>query len=105
MGASFKRNRNWPDEVKRSPEMRAVIRSRAKKVAEEAERIGRQVAPSYRTTVDEEDHVTRVSANTGGINAAGWIEVGTGAPSPTPAYAPLRKGAEAAGLKTASGNR
>ncbi len=30
---------------------------------------------------------------------ANWIEFGTGAPSPTPAFAPLRRGCEAAGLK------
>ena len=32
-------------------------------------------------------------------NKAGWIEFGTGGQAPTPAYAPLRRAAEASGLK------
>ena len=32
-----------------------------------------------------------------------WLEFGTGAPGPTPAFAPLRRGAEAAGFRVTGG--
>jgi hypothetical protein len=36
---------------------------------------------------------------------ANWIEFGTGEPGPTPAFAPLRRGAEAVGLVVLGGGR
>lgn len=105
MASSFKRNPNWKAEVRRSPEVRKLRRDAAEKVAREAERIGRQVAVSYACTVDDQADKTRVEADTGGINAASWIEFGTGGQAPTPAYAPLRKGADHAGLKTTGGKK
>ena len=61
--------------------------------------------------VDEGDYRDGIEAEvgeddgtvTGRANATDWksgfIEFGTGAPAPTQAYAPLRRGAEKAGLK------
>jgi hypothetical protein len=49
--------------------------------------------------IDDRGGFGRVNANDYRSN---WIEFGTGAPGPTPAYAPLRTGAEAAGLKIGS---
>lgn len=105
MASRFTRNPNWVAEVRRSPEVRRVRREAAAEVAQEAERIGQQVAPSYACHIEDGPDKTAVEANTEGINAAAWIELGTGAPTPTPAYAPLRKGAEHAGLKTTGGKK
>lgn len=81
-------------------EMRALLRALAAKVGGEAERIGRQVSKSYTTDIEDSDDGVRVVASTGQINAASWIEFGN---QNLPAYAPLRKGAESAGLKTRAG--
>lgn len=96
----FRRNPHWHEEVRRSPEVRRVRHDAARDVAREAERIGKQVADSYRCEVDDDATRTRVAASADEINPASWIEFGTGVPTPTPAYAPLRKGADRAGLKT-----
>lgn len=103
MAVEFRLNPGLADAVRRSPEVRALVRQMGERVGEEAQRLGQEVAPSYETRVEDEGDGVRVVARTGGINAAGWIELGTGAPTPTPAYAPLRRGAEAAGLRTEGG--
>lgn len=105
MSATFKRNPRWDDEVRRSPEVRVLRHRAATEVAREAERIGKSVSKSYRTEVDEQGDQTRVNANTEGINSASWIEIGTGGQAPTPAYAPLRKAVDLAGLKLTGGKR
>ena len=91
--------------LSRTPAMKAMLRDRGERVANEAERIGRGVAGSYRATVEDSLEGVQVEASTAGINAASWIEFGTGAPTPTQAYAPLRRGSEAAGLKTTGARR
>lgn len=102
MASSFKRNPRWAQQVRSSREMKAVRHDVAKDIASEAERLGKRVAHSYKTTIDEEGDRTRVDADTGGINAASWIEFGN---QNMPAHAPLRKGAEAAGAKLKGGKR
>ncbi len=95
--ARFVPNPGFPPRLKRSPEMRSMLRSRAARAAREATRIGKSFADSYEATVEDDDEGVRIEGNTGGINAASWWEFGT---QNNPAVAPLRKGAEAAGLKT-----
>lgn len=98
--ATIKFRQGWERDVERSAEMRAALRGAGRDVADEAEQIGGDAAPTYSAEVVVDGESVRVEANTEGINAAAWIEFGTGHPAPTPAYAPLRRGAEAAGLKT-----
>lgn len=95
--ARFVPNPGFEARAKRDPRMRAMLRSQGERVANEAERIGRQVAKSYQATVEDTATGVRVEATTDDINAASWIEFGN---QNMPAYAPLRKGAEHAGLKT-----
>lgn len=90
-------------------QMRRMLREHAAAVADEANRLGKQVANSYEAKVQwefvrSEGQATgvRVVASTDDINAASWIEFGN---QNLPAYAPLRKGAESAGLKTRAGRR
>lgn len=95
-GVEVRLNPGFETEVRRSQEVRAACVEAGDRVATEAERIGRRVASTYHAEAVETKDGARVQADTGGIGAAGWIEFGT----PTlPASAPLRRGAEAAGLK------
>lgn len=95
----------WEADVARSPEMAAALRQVGERVAQEAERLGQDVAPSYEAdVVDAAGEVRVVGKTTDGINAGGWIEYGTGGPAPTPAHAPLRRAAEVVGL-TSEGTR
>lgn len=96
--AEFRYNQSFERDAARSPALKALLRQKGQEVGREADRIGQTVARSYRTEVEDTPEGVRVSASTGGINAASWIEWGTGPPAPTPTYAPLRRGAEAAGL-------
>lgn len=89
-------------QAKRDPQMRAMLRNRAGKAANEAERIGKTFAASYKATVEDTAEGVRIEANTDGINAASWAEFGS---QNNPAYAPLRRGTEAAGLKTSGGRK
>lgn len=88
--------------AKRSAEMRGMLRSRAGRAAREVERIGQTFASSYTATVEDTADGVRIEGNTDGINAASWWEFGS---SNNPAVAPLRRGTEAAGLKTRGGKR
>lgn len=88
--------------AERTPEMRALLRQSAGRAANEAERIGRQVAKSYTAEVEDVEGGVRIVATTDDINAASWIEFGN---QNLPAHAPLRKGAEATGLKTRGARR
>lgn len=95
--------------LKRSLEMVLAMRTFAEKAAEGA----RAVAP----VGDSEPHyVDQIEAVAGGdakygalgrVNAnkwtSGFIEFGTGPVAPTPAFAPLRRGAESAGLHLVGG--
>lgn len=96
----FVPNPRFEAQAKRSPEMRAMLRKRAGRAANEVERIGKTFANSYRATVEDTADGVRIEGNTDGINAASWWEFGT---SNNPAVAPLRRGAEAAGMKTRGG--
>jgi hypothetical protein len=92
-------DRDLEREIARMPEVREACAVKAREVAVEAERLGREVADSYKVVVSRSRGIVRVKASSGGINAAGWIEFGTGPPGPTAVHAPLRRGAEARGLK------
>lgn len=96
MAAEVRLNPNLEATVLRSPEVKRACLDAAEQVAGEASRIGRGAAGSYDAEAVETREGARVQADTRGIGAAGWIEFGT---DTLPAYAPLRRGAEAAGLK------
>ena len=98
----FVPNPGFESRAKRSAEMRAMLRKRAGRAANEVERLGRQVSSSYTANVDDTVEGVRIEANTDGINAASWIEFGS---QNNPATAPLRRGTEAVGLKTRGGKR
>lgn len=93
--ASFRLNRSLERDVARSAEVRALLHRKAQAIASEATRTGQAVASSYQAEVAETAEGVQVQANTGGINAAGWIEFGT---SKLSVQAPLRKAAESVGL-------
>lgn len=100
--ARFVPNPGFEAKAKRDPQMRSMLRTRAGKAAREVERIGKQVANSYEAKVEDTAEGVRIEASTAGINAASWIEFGS---SNNPAVAPLRRGTEAAGLKTRGSRR
>lgn len=102
MTARFVPSPGFEERAAKAPEMRTVLRGLAARAAADAERIGRQVAQSYGAKVEDSDDGVMIVASTDDINAASWIEFGN---QNLPAYAPLRKGAESAGLKTRSGRR
>ena len=100
--ARFVPSPGFENRAERTPEMRAFLRQRAGRAANEAERIGRQVAKSYTAEVDDAGEGVRIVATTDDINAASWIEFGN---QNLPAHAPLRKGTEATDMKTTGGRR
>ena len=79
-------------------EARAACEAKAEEVVE----VAREIAP-----IEEGDYRDglRVTSIDEGVWASAfdykshWIEIGTGEPVPTPAYAPLRNGCDAAGLE------
>lgn len=103
MSVRFKPNPNFLRDLQRSREGRAALKEIAGGLADTAQGLGRAVADSYTTEVEEVDDKVVVTANTDSgpnvTDAAGWIEFGTGPPGPTPAHAPLRRAADAEGLK------
>lgn len=103
--ARFRPNPSLERDLQRSPGVQRVLTTKATDVATEAERNGQQVARSYKATVSDEGEAKRVTARTGGINAAAWIEFGTGGPTPTPAHAPLRRAAETKGVTLRANRR
>lgn len=100
--ARFVPNPSFERQAKRDPDMRAMLRRRAGKAANEAERIGKGFADSYKATVEDTAEGVRIEANTDGINAASWAEFGS---QNNPAYAPLRRGTEAVGMRSAGGRK
>lgn len=101
MANRFVQNPGLESQVKRSAELKAALALRARDAASTAEGIGQSVASSYRVDVKPSDDGVRIEANSGGINAAGWIEFGT---SHLAARAPLRRGVESAGLRLGGGS-
>lgn len=93
----FVPNPGFEARLRQSPEVRAVLHRHARGVARQAERLGQSVSRSYKTSVEDTPQGVRVAANTDPLNAASWIEFGS---SNNVATAPLRRGAEASGLKT-----
>jgi hypothetical protein len=89
-------NRSFEKEVAQLGSVVAAVTARAEAAASAAENIGQGVASSYSVDVSASASGARLDANTGGINAAKWIEFGN---SNLPAAAPLRKGIESAGLR------
>jgi hypothetical protein len=86
------------------------VRRHLEAAANEAAQQAKAIAPT--DTFDYRDSINVVSGVEGAtalarINADDWksvfIEFGTGPVAPTPAYAPLRRGAEAAGLDLREG--
>jgi hypothetical protein len=103
MGVRFELNRSAEEQIKRSAELKAFLYVKARDAAGTAEGIGQGVAGSYRVDVaDGDDGAVELRANSGGINAAGWIDFGA---THLPARAPLRRGVESAGLRLTGGGR
>jgi hypothetical protein len=103
MGVRFNPNAGVEREVERSVEVKTALHVKAHAAAQTAEGIGQAVAPSYHVDVaDGADGAVELRANSGGINAAGWIEFGA---THLPARAPLRRGVESAGLRLTGGGR
>jgi hypothetical protein len=103
MAVRFTANQGAEAEIKRSVEVKAALAARARDAASTAAGLGQAVAPSYHVDVaDGDDGGLQLQANSGGINAAGWIEFGA---THLPASAPLRRGVESAGLRLTGGGR
>jgi hypothetical protein len=96
MNVHFKQNPHLERELLASAELATVVEEAATAAGGEAERLGQGVASTYRVDIVVKGAKARLEANARDINAASWIEFGT--PN-LPATAPLRNGAEAAGLK------
>lgn len=96
----FVPNPDFADEYESSDDAVEMLRPLAAKGAE----VARQVAPArlrhYRGSIDSVAGIADDGKAVGRIFAtdfkAVWIEMGTGAPFPTPAFAPLRTGADKA---------
>lgn len=84
-------------EFHRSSGGQKALLEAAEAIAENARGLAPVRTGDYRDsiTVEQDRKGTRVVA---ADFKAGWIEFGTGGDTPTPAHAPLRKGAEQAGL-------
>lgn len=95
----FVPNPAFPAELVSLPATHAALQEAAKTVAAKAQDLGSEIDPDYQTDVETTAGGARVNASGGGINPASWIEFGTGAPAPTPAYAPLRRAIQSAGFK------
>lgn len=91
----FVPNPRFEAELKRSTEMRAVVRHGAEAAAKEAKRLAPVDTGEYRASIKvvEAGDDARVVA---GAGHAGYVEFGT---RDTPVFAPLRRGTEAAGLR------
>lgn len=96
---AFKLNPRFLAELEQQAGVRAAMTAAAVGVANRAEAIGQRVDDDYEVTVEQTARGVRVRAHGGPLNPAAWMEFGTGHPGPTPAYAPLRRGAQAMGLR------
>lgn len=107
-GISFKPNYAGIALLSASPAMVREMLNRAELVADHSRAAWHSSGPhpyetgAYVGSIKAEAGVENGIA-TGRVNAhdwkAHWIEYGTGGISPTPAFAPLQRGADAAGLK------
>lgn len=91
----FVPNPRFESEAKRSAEMKAAMKRGAQAAADEARRMAPVDTGEYRASIRvvETADGARVVADD---DKATYIEFGT---SDTPAFAPLRRGTEAAGLR------
>ncbi len=84
-------------EVAVTPEMAAALLG----IAEVAVEVAKSVAPvatgAYRDSIHAEGEIGKATIIADDEKAK-WIEFGTGEPGPTPAFAPLRRGADVIGL-------
>lgn len=96
-------NRGAIQALANAPEMAQMLLSKAEPV----ERTAKQIAPVGDSTPHYRDMIETIIRKRGKALAARvlakkytsvWIEFGTGQPGPTPAFAPLRRAAESAGL-------
>lgn len=98
MATRFRYNPAATAELARTLEMVETLRARAEDAAEESRAIAPVDTGEYRDSITAEAGIEGGFAR-GRVNAgkftAGWLEFGT---SDTPTFAPLRRGAEAAGL-------
>lgn len=96
---AFKLNPRFMEGLTKEAKFQAGLLAVAEGVAKLAERNGTAVDPDYSAEAEIGKRGVQVRSHGGGINPAAWIEFGTGAPGPTPAHAPLRRGAQAMGLR------
>lgn len=103
MSVRFVYNKASEPLLARTVQMQAAMAERAELVAEAARSLGPRgdSEPHYVDMIEvavgagPRGAIARVNANK---FTSHWIEFGTGAPGPTPAFAPLRRGAESVGL-------
>lgn len=94
--ARFVPNPRFESQARQSREMREAIRRATEPALREAQRLAPVDSGEYRDSlqiVEDADGVRLMSDD----DKASFIEFGT---EDTPAFAPLRKGTEAAGLRT-----
>lgn len=93
--ARFVRNPGFERQLARSDEMRAALRRAAEDAAAEARAVAPVDTGEYRSSIRVEESAEGVRV-VSDDDKASHIEFGT---QDTPAFAPLRRGAEGAGLK------
>lgn len=94
--------------IARSPRMLVMLKGRASAGAAVAKQIAPRQTGAYADGIVAEAGIDDGMAK-GRINAkdfkSNWIEFGTGAPGPTPAYAVLRRACDAVGLSLVGGDK
>lgn len=87
----FRRNTRFERDVRRSPRFQAVRRAAARAIKQNAEAIAPHGSGTYADSIEADDSRVWTTDPAGHIVEFGSIN--------NPAYAPLRRGARAAGLR------
>jgi hypothetical protein len=88
--------------LSKTPEMTAFLYGLAETAVSAAQSVAPVRSGEYRDSIAAYPGVGKARVQASDFKAV-WIEFGTGQPGPTAAFAPLRRGAEAAGLQLSGG--